>query len=359
MRVILSAAALFFVAKGQICPDTGCWLAVNETCTFQPASPTCDYEVNCAAENMTVTFIPSQVFPFAKNLSDIYGGESASGSPCIQKVDEDMSGNLSEPHIWSSDFDDCGIELEMIEDDFIFAATLKRLETGAKHTFSGVDVFIGAQETSTVAAVFECKYSAFAQIGSDGFIIDRPYGVLGSPDDTKSNDTEPEKPAEFSNGFGLKYYESAEYVNETAGDSEIGGMVYAAVHWGTKALSGKVEFFIDSCYVEDRNHRAEDGNAVALIDDSCYASAFGAQLNGNKTVEAMSKFQYSSFSYDISTSNSQTVRCEIQLCLILWDKETKTKTGLKCVADKFPAETADDCPQDPSKIGYQYTPTGL
>merc|ERR1712002_447115 len=124
-------------------------------------------------------------------------------------------------------------------------------------------------------------------------------------------------------------YSTNAFTTELTSSSQInmGEELFVEAEWSVTSLDGKLEFFIESCSIRDVPSDGSDtGSTIDIIHDSCYASGLGGNI---------AQFSYRSFSFDVSTPDTQELECVIGFCVV-----GETCTGLVTADEDCPTNSA-------------------
>ena len=121
----------------------------------------------------------------------------------------------------------------------------------------------------------------------------------------------------------LKYYTDFTYTTEMALDKLdvfIGSEMFVRSSWTVTTLADSLRYYISQCTVRE----VDTQTSVAIVDETCYASAVGAAPLGSaavdsptgKIVESNSDFKYKSFSFGSNGAGRQELECTVNFCIV-------------------------------------------
>ena len=118
---------------------------------------------------------------------------------------------------------------------------------------------------------------------------------------------------DFSRGFKISTFATDAYDTPVSETSPIflGSDVFVQVHWALPVQVQRMRFIVYDCFVDI------GGQAVDIINDTCYSHTLGALLLGEKANAEFSYFKYRVFAPRVSALPvTTTLTCTLHLCLI-------------------------------------------
>ena len=234
----------------------------------------------------------------------------------------------------------CGLgECDMVgsmsddESNIIFTLSLGTKDSHNKVTVNDDDVSFSVYTGATEVSVnVKCEYASNIDIASDSF------SVSAAAAGAHLNQI-----GDLARGFHLNLYGDENLSTALSSEVFVGQQVWAVIEWTVETVKSQLNFYLNSCEIDL-------GSASAsIVDGNCYSSALGVSKLGTPNewiVSDSTGFTFKSFSSNPTSAGSQTVtvKCNVQLCLLSQNK---------CKINKVDAE----CPRQGS--GYQFTPNGV
>jgi hypothetical protein len=219
---------------------------------------------------------------------------------------------------------ECNMQHKVVGNEVVFSFELA--QQGVDRTRSEIEnnkIELGELTLVTspfaVGVTFECSYPMGITVESDPFSV-QDIDVTGAKTST----------GKLDDGFSL------ELTDESGGPNVVlGGLLEVAAKWEVTGLSD-VTFYFDRCGV------VHGAKTVNVIQDSCYSVALKA--GGGVSTPTEITFKFKTFGVEGENATSQTLTCDIKLCV-----------GDICGK----AKTDDECPSGTQEDFFQYKVIGV
>jgi len=293
------------------CPSSACWVSntADRSCTLRDRQGlidnSCSVSVACDTSGMTINFAPELFNSNSDTLFEVNGVLHPVGNACLP-TNNNGAGSLS------GALGSCGMTVDRDATNILFKQTIS---VGSFH-HTGIDVAdsdgaairIFTEESRGISVEFVCEFPIVASVTSEPMNIIQD-GIIDATFTGQGN---------WDNAFSIGFFDSS-YANAIDPRTvTIGDPLYVSVNFAPTGIP--LQWFVEDCTVTGPG---PNFGTVDIVKDACYADVvnafFGGNTSGdvssNKRVQTYSRFQYSSFSFGTSSTESQTLTCTIEFCL--------------------------------------------